>query len=163
MDSYSNVYAALTRSVGILLTSSFRRHSTYRMRPACVPKKFTQPNCYGGRYRFAFPQNTYRCWREMPRSCAISAFCSARRPADAHHLRFAQAPALGRKVSDELTVPLCRGHHREVHRCGDEAGLVEDVRHRPDHHRSVAAAKDAPRFNGPIASLLAALGTTNPK
>jgi hypothetical protein len=45
-----------------------------------------------------------------------------RRPADAHHLRFAQSPALGRKVSDDFTVPLCRGHHREVHRCGDEAG-----------------------------------------
>jgi hypothetical protein len=45
-----------------------------------------------------------------------------RRPADAHHLRIAQAPALGRKVSDEFTVPLCRGHHREVHRYGDEAG-----------------------------------------
>jgi len=44
-----------------------------------------------------------------------------RRPADAHHLRFAQSPALGRRVSDEFTVPLCRGHHREVHRCGDEA------------------------------------------
>jgi len=44
-----------------------------------------------------------------------------RRPADAHHLRFAQSPVLGRKVSDEFTVPLCRGHHREVHRCGDEA------------------------------------------
>jgi hypothetical protein len=43
-----------------------------------------------------------------------------RRPADAHHLRFAQSPALGRKVSDEFTVPLCRGHHRAVHRCGDE-------------------------------------------
>jgi hypothetical protein len=43
-----------------------------------------------------------------------------RRPADAHHLRFAQVPALGRKVSDEFTVPLCRAHHREVHRCGDE-------------------------------------------
>ena len=44
-----------------------------------------------------------------------------RRPSDAHHLRFAQSRALGRKVSDEFTVPLCRGHHREVHRCGDEA------------------------------------------
>jgi hypothetical protein len=43
-----------------------------------------------------------------------------RRPADPHHLRFAQSRALGRKVSDEYTVPLCRGHHREVHRCGDE-------------------------------------------
>ncbi len=45
-----------------------------------------------------------------------------RQPSDAHHLRFAQSRALGRKVSDEFTVPLCRGHHREVHRCGDEAG-----------------------------------------
>jgi len=44
-----------------------------------------------------------------------------RRPADAHHLRFAQSSALGCKVSDEFTVPLCRGHHRELHRCGDEA------------------------------------------
>jgi hypothetical protein len=43
-----------------------------------------------------------------------------RLPTDAHHLRFAQSPALGRKVSDEFTVPLCRGHHREVHRCRDE-------------------------------------------
>jgi hypothetical protein len=44
-----------------------------------------------------------------------------RHPADAHHLRFAQSRALGCKVSDEFTVPLCRGHHREVHHCGDEA------------------------------------------
>ena len=43
-----------------------------------------------------------------------------RQPSDAHHLRFAQGTALGRKVSDEFTVPLCRGHHREVHRCGNE-------------------------------------------
>jgi ERF superfamily len=43
-----------------------------------------------------------------------------RRPADAHHLRFAQSPALSRKVGDEFTVPLCRGHHREVHHCGNE-------------------------------------------
>jgi hypothetical protein len=50
-----------------------------------------------------------------------------RRPADAHHLRFAQSPALGRKVSDEFTVPLCRGHHREVHRCGDEAAWWEKI------------------------------------
>jgi hypothetical protein len=45
-----------------------------------------------------------------------------RQPCDAHHLRFAQNSALGRKVSDEFTVPLCRGHHRELHRHGDEAG-----------------------------------------
>ena len=43
-----------------------------------------------------------------------------RQPSDAHHLRFSQSRAMGRKVSDEFTVPLCRGHHREVHRCGNE-------------------------------------------
>jgi hypothetical protein len=44
-----------------------------------------------------------------------------RQPSDPHHLRFTQSRALGRKVSDEFTVPLCRGHHREVHQFGDEA------------------------------------------
>ena len=45
-----------------------------------------------------------------------------RPPSDPHHLRLAQSRALGRKVSDEFTVPLCRGHHRELHRHGDETG-----------------------------------------
>ena len=45
----------------------------------------------------------------------------ARQPCDAHHLRFAQARGLGLKVSDEFSVPLCRGHHRELHRAGNEA------------------------------------------
>jgi hypothetical protein len=35
-----------------------------------------------------------------------------RQPSDPHHLRFAQPRALGVKVSDEFTIPLCRGHHR---------------------------------------------------
>ncbi len=60
--------------------------------------------------------------REHVKSVAKQAcLVCGRRPADAHHLRSAQSPALGRKVSDEFTVPLCRGHHREVHRYGDEA------------------------------------------
>jgi hypothetical protein len=44
-----------------------------------------------------------------------------RRPSEAHHIRFAQPRALGRKVSDEYTIPVCRLHHRELHRYGDEA------------------------------------------
>jgi len=50
-----------------------------------------------------------------------------RQPCDAHHLRFTQNRALGRKVSDEFTVPLCRGHHRELHRHGDEAAWWQKV------------------------------------
>jgi hypothetical protein len=41
-------------------------------------------------------------------------------PSDAHHLKFAQPRALGRKVSDEFTVPLCRSHHQALHRDGNE-------------------------------------------
>jgi hypothetical protein len=41
-------------------------------------------------------------------------------PCDAHHLKFAQPRALGRKVSDEFTVPLCRTHHQDLHRSGNE-------------------------------------------
>ncbi len=44
-----------------------------------------------------------------------------RTPSEAHHIRFAQPRALGRKVSDEYTVPVCRLHHRELHAYGDEA------------------------------------------
>jgi hypothetical protein len=44
-----------------------------------------------------------------------------RTPTEAHHIRFAQPRALGRKVSDEYTVPVCRLHHRDLHSYGDEA------------------------------------------
>ncbi len=43
-----------------------------------------------------------------------------RNPSDPHHLRYLQPRALGRKASDEFAVPLCRVHHRAVHRVGDE-------------------------------------------
>ena len=43
-----------------------------------------------------------------------------RQPSDPHHLRFAQSRGLGQKVSDEFTVPLCRAHHRELHRASKE-------------------------------------------
>ena len=43
-----------------------------------------------------------------------------RAPSHAHHVRHAQRQALGMKVSDEFTVPLCSVHHDAVHRTGDE-------------------------------------------
>jgi len=48
-----------------------------------------------------------------------------RSPADAHHLRFTQPRAMGLKVSDEFTVPLCRVHHRDNHSSGDEVAWWE--------------------------------------
>jgi ERF superfamily len=41
-------------------------------------------------------------------------------PSDAHHIKFAEHLAMARKVSDKFTVPICRLHHRELHRRGNE-------------------------------------------
>jgi ERF superfamily len=55
-----------------------------------------------------------RCVAQQP--CLIC----GRKPTDPHHLRYLQPRALGRKASDEFAVPLCRVHHRAVHRARDE-------------------------------------------
>jgi len=82
-----------------------------------------------------------------------------RKPSDPHHLGFTQPRALGRKVSDEFAVPLCRGHHRAVHRSRDErawwrqAGIdpVKFARrlwketHGMEHRRSQRPAIHRPR------------------
>jgi len=54
-----------------------------------------------------------------------------RSPCDAHHLKFAQPRSLGRKVSDEFTVPLCRDHHQQLHRHGDEIAWWANLRIAP--------------------------------
>jgi hypothetical protein len=54
-----------------------------------------------------------------------------RQPADPHHVRFAQPRAIGMKVSDEFTVPLCRSHHRNLHQAGNEVRWWENFRIEP--------------------------------
>ena len=54
-----------------------------------------------------------------------------RQPSDPHHLRFAQPRAIGMKVSDEFTVPLCRGHHRQLHQAGNEVAWWERLKIKP--------------------------------
>jgi hypothetical protein len=48
-----------------------------------------------------------------------------RTPSDPHHIKFAEQRAMGRKVSDRFTVPICRLHHRELHRKGNERAWWE--------------------------------------
>ena len=50
---------------------------------------------------------------------------------DPHHLRFAQPRALGLKVSDEFTVPLCRDHHQQLHQAGNEVAWWHEVQIKP--------------------------------
>ena len=54
-----------------------------------------------------------------------------RSPSQAHHLRFAQPKAMGRKVSDEFTVPLCATHHHELHIRGNELDWWKDKQIEP--------------------------------
>jgi hypothetical protein len=87
-----------------------------------------------------------------------------RQPSDPHHLRFAQPRAFGRKVSDEFLVPLCRTHHREVHRVSDEVGwwkqagvdalalaerLWRDTHPLPEKRGTSDEAEDPPRNEAP--------------
>jgi len=60
--------------------------------------------------------------------CSQRCLICQRSPCDAHHLKFAQPRSLGRKVSDEFTVPLCREHHQELHRHGNERAWWTNLR-----------------------------------
>jgi hypothetical protein len=50
---------------------------------------------------------------------------------DPHHLQFAPPKALGGKVSDEFTVPLCRGHRWQLHQAGNEVSWWENLKLQP--------------------------------
>jgi len=78
----------------------------------------------------ALPIGAPRRFRDKAHLAFVAAqpcLVCARRPVDPHHVRFAQGRALGRKVSDEFTVPLCRTHHRDLHRSGSEYLWWENV------------------------------------
>jgi hypothetical protein len=75
-----------------------------------------------------------------------------RSPSDAHHLKFAQGRALGRKVSDEFAVPLCRTHHRELHRRGDERVWWQQLKLDPLPTASALWAQSHPALAAPEAS-----------
>jgi ERF superfamily len=59
--------------------------------------------------------------------CSQPCLVCGRTPSDAHHVGFAQPRAFGLKVSDEFTVPLCRAHHRALHRAGQEAEWWKEI------------------------------------
>jgi hypothetical protein len=90
----------------------------------------------------------------------------ARKPSDAHHLRFVQPRALGRKASDEFAVPLCRIHHRAAHRASNErtwwkAAGIDPLKvarklwkdtHAPDGRNRPTLSLHAARANRPFIS-----------
>jgi len=83
-----------------------------------------------------------------------------RTPSDAHHLKFAEQGGIGRKVSDRFTVPICRLHHRELHRRGNERAWWQSQGIDPlaiaadlwgeTHAVESAAANEPVQFDGTI-------------
>ena len=69
-----------------------------------------------------------------------------RQPSDPHHLRFAQPRAIGLKVSDEFTVPLCRGHHRQLHQASNEMAWWEESRYQRARDRKEPLEANAPNI-----------------
>ena len=91
--------------------------------PVTVPAESTDPDQAKGidKSILTVPASRRYRNREHLRYFAQQAcLVCGRKPSDSHHLGFTQPRALGRKVSDEFAVPLCRGHHRAVHRSRDE-------------------------------------------
>jgi hypothetical protein len=72
-----------------------------------------------------------------------------RSPCDAHHLKFAQPRSLGRKVSDEFTVPLCRDHHHQLHRHGNEMAWWANIQIAP-----IETAGPRSQRDNPVSSLI---------
>ena len=103
-------------------TASQRRTSVrQRSRPCRSIGGSTRAHWHSTNPAGSVTKSIYATWR---RSHACYA---APRPSDAHHVRFAQPRAMGRKVGDEFTVPLCRSHHRELHQFGNEAAWWHDM------------------------------------
>ena len=80
-----------------------------------------------------------------------------RQPSDPHHLRFAQPRAMGLKVSDEFTVPLCRGHHRQLHQAGNEEAWLKSL-----GIDALEAARSLWEQSHLVSSARETVGNTNP-
>jgi hypothetical protein len=75
----------------------------------------------GQQEALAFPkEKRLRSKEHLKFVAQLACLVCGRMPSHAHHIRYAQTRALGLKVSDEFTVPLCSVHHDEIHRTGDE-------------------------------------------
>jgi hypothetical protein len=86
-----------------------------------VPPPVTSDNASARRRRVAAKTIRLRDKEHCKFVATQPCIVCGRTPTEAHHIRFAQPRALGRKVSDEYTVSVCRLHHRELHTYGEEA------------------------------------------
>lgn len=102
-------------------------------RPSTIPLGEASPDHLPEADRLAFPKDAPRKRSKEHLTFVRGQPCLVcqQTPCDAHHVKFAQARSLGRKVSDEFTVPLCRTHHQDLHRHGNEKAWWANVQIAP--------------------------------
>jgi hypothetical protein len=126
--------------------------------PVSAPKDH-EANGHGGQQRRSKPGSNEvtvigKPVRERDRDhlrfvAAQPCLVCGRIPSDPHHIKFAEQRAMGRRVSDRFTVPLCRLHHRELHRRGNERAWWQRYGIDPLAIAATLWGQDlAPNFNG---------------
>jgi hypothetical protein len=109
-----------TSDVSLLTSKPPKSKKGLRIHPAGAENfPAVKPRCCRNRNHLKFISN---------QPCTVC----GRQPCEAHHLRYTQPRALGRRASDEFTVPLCRVHHRELHGEGNERSWWNKVNIDPE-------------------------------
>jgi len=113
LDSTHKRAVPTARAASVDEETSVRNLET---RPASITK---QRNVDKSRLPYCEPKRI-RCKAHLKFVAQKPCVVCRRQPSQTHHIQFAQPRALGRKVGDEFTVPLCVTHHRQLHNAGNE-------------------------------------------
>ena len=124
--------------------------------PALVPRQESATAIDQGQLAIAKPKRL-RDKAHLNFVASQACLICGRQPCDPHHLRFAEPRAIGLKVSDQFTVPLCRGHHRQLHQAGNEEAWWAQR-----NINALATAKDLWAQTRPRAESASSIDKTNP-
>jgi hypothetical protein len=125
--SYQVRFDAVTKSADPLVESTTETHQTGATQAALE----TETPAIEDQVTPLHKTGSKRSKRHLRFVASQPCLVCQRTPCDAHHLKFAQLRSLGRKVSDEFTVPLCRDHHLQLHRQGNEAAWWANLKIAP--------------------------------
>lgn len=89
------------------------------------PSRLRPQNLTSNNFR---PTNRKRDPEHLRHVASQNCLICGRSPSHAHHVKIAEPRAMGRKVGDQWTVPLCAFHHRALHDAGNEQNWWESMK-----------------------------------